>query len=135
MLKRNTTIIPAFDYILNDKKNAKYGRGCAKIIFEVIGENGSVTLTAFTNWYLPETIKEIVNIADKNAWANMLSIHSKTELDNDKEALLEYTDGGECYHYTPYSCSYEQKLVELMIRNGSDTLFDKLEETYNNYLA
>lgn len=140
MLKRNTTITPAFDYILNDKENAKYGRGCASIIFEVNGDKGAVTLSAFTNWYLPETIKAINNINKRNVSSRILAIHSKEKLNEDSEAMLIdvrdnccYT-GGICYCYNVYGCSYEQELISLMVREGSEKLFEKLEEIYKKFL-
>ena len=144
MLKRDISITPAFDY-MNDKDKAQYGRGCAKITFSIIGEKGAITLTAFTNWFLPETLKVIPDITeiDNNIHSNIGYIHANTPLENMDDNLLfincyddcSYVTSNKCYCYSFLSCHNEEELIKLLIREGSDALFEKLKSYYEIYLT
>ena len=86
LLKRNIKVTPAYDYPLNDQENAKHRRGCANIIFDITGDNGNVSFSVLTNWFLPETIEAIPDIAtdyrgrSQTVYPRILTINSKKEL-------------------------------------------------------
>jgi len=143
MLKEDISITPAFDY-MNNKDKAEYGRGCSIITFAIIGEKGAITLTAFTNWFLPETLKVVPNITkiDNNIHSKIAQIHTNTPLKNIDDNLLfincydncSYVISEKCYCYSFLSCHKEEELIELLIRKGSDALFKELESYYKIYL-
>jgi len=144
MLKKDISITPAFDYILNDKKKAEYGRGCAKITFAIIGEKGAVTITGFTNWFLPETLKVIPEITkiENNLYSEIAQIHSNIPLKNTDANLsfincydnCFYVKSEKCYCYNFLSCHKEEELIKLVVKEGSEALFKKLEYYYKMYL-
>lgn len=147
-MKREIKIIPAFDYMLTDEGDSKYGRGSAYMLCSVEGELAKVVLEVNTKWFLPITADELWN-------NNVVNYKSKRDLNityqcnysgasshifyilTNKELDLMSISGNDkyIYGYVPYGTGYEQKLTDLLIHDGSDKLFEKLEEIYNELLV
>jgi uncharacterized membrane protein (DUF106 family) len=146
-LKRDIKIIPAFDYLLTDEGDSKYGRSSAYMICSVEGELGKVVLEVNTKWFLPITADYMwkSEVVERNGqfgldctyrcWYNGASSHIFYILTNKELDLISISGSNEYnYGYVPYGTEYEQKLTDLLVHDGSDKLFDKLEEIYEELL-
>lgn len=155
-LKREIKISSAFDR-RDETPGKDYGIGSCRIFFIVKGGKGAVTVSFFTNWYLPSTLKEYKEegIYKNNIYAprdnfktkidliattnpigtGSWDIHSKKKL-YDGQTLLdrdcEFT-GGKCY--CDGSSLMADEYLQLLFEKGSDGVFERLEEDYNKQFA
>jgi len=142
-LKRDIKIIPAFDYLLTDEGDKKYGRSSAYMLCSVEGELGKVVLEVNTKWFLPITSdymwkSEVVERRGQfgldctyRCWYNGASSHIFYIL-TDKELDLMHIGGSNEYQngYVPYATTKEQEFVDILIHDGSNKLFEELEKVY-----
>lgn len=142
MLKTNINIKPAYDHLVDGSGLERYGRCCAVMELEVIGEKGAITLSCFTNWWTKETLQDCPKIClghrgvSKTLTSNILYIHAKEELldDNNYTPIssaehCEYTQG-KCYTYC-IDVYLEQELARLIVEEGSKIAFERMVEVYN----
>ncbi|MCJ7767420.1 hypothetical protein MUP79_03395 [Candidatus Bathyarchaeota archaeon] len=142
MLTREVLFMPAYDK--RDPNPAKnYGIGSVRIAFIVKGSRGAITLSFYTNWYLPETVAEYrtgfkradgsFGVSDLEAGepvkAFSYDYHSKTQR---FEGQIKYEDcqylGGDCY--TDGSCLNADPFKKLLLEKGSDGVFEEMEKDY-----
>ena len=142
-LKRDIKILPAFDYILTDEGDSRYGRSSAYMLCSVEGELGKVVLEVNTKWFLPVTADYMwqSEVVERNGqfgldstyrcWYNGASSHILYILTN-KELDLTHIGGSEKYQngYVPYINTEEQEFVDILVHDGSDKLFEELEKVY-----
>lgn len=142
-LERNIKIIPAFDYLLTDEGDSKYGRSSAYMICSVEGELGKVVLEVNTKWFLPITADWLWNNSVANykserdlnttyrCYYNGASSHIFYILTNKELDLMPIGGSNNYYNgYVPFATTKEQEFVDILVHDGSDKLFEELEKVY-----
>lgn len=147
LMKRNIKIIPAFDYLLTDKGDSKYGRASAYMVCSLEGEKGKVVLEVNTKWFLPITSEYLFNkdVIDNHskrdletsfrchyngAKSHILYILSKEPIDD----MIQISGTDKFYAYVPFATTHEQDFVDILVRDGSDKMFEELEKVYMEYI-
>lgn len=142
--ERIVKITPAFDKRdIDPKKN--FGIGSMIIYFLLKGKKGIVQFAVMTNLHLPEVTDEFEKLGKKlnispsifeknfNGWFPFdLGYHStKPHYKRNKRLKCEYMDSGYCY-YSGSSLA-AQVPMEILVKEGSDGLWEFLEKRYKNF--
>lgn len=146
-LKRDIKILPAFDYLLTDEGDSKYGRSSAYMLCSVEGDYGKVVLEINTKWFLPITAdymwqNEVIEQKGQfgldctyRCWYNGASSHIFYILTNKELDLILISGSNKYQHgYVPFTPTKEQEFVDILVHDGSDKLFEELEKVYFSLL-
>ena len=143
-LEKITKFIPAFDKRSDDPKK-DYGIGCVNCFMVLKGKKGAVHFMFMTGMFLPETMLEYIK--DKRGLAKLTSYgkgyfslndpmgcdvgyhSSKKMFDNQtiSQKKCEWIDGP-CY--CDGSAMEGDRWMDILLRNGSDKIWEMLEEDY-----
>lgn len=137
---------PAFDK-RNPDPNKNYGIHGVDLKMVLKGDKGAVQFVLFTNWQLPHVIQEfdkkVLQDAAKGklddisirCWYHPmpadLGYHSYTPLYEGQDICTEsceYLDGKPCYY--DGSGLNAERIYEVLLREGSDGVWGKLEDFY-----
>lgn len=140
MFTRKIVFHPAFDKRSQDPKN-NYGIHGAEIQFQLIGPEGGITYTIFTNWHLPHVQEETdrKELSSESYLRYMfhkpqtagLDGHWKTPQYSEKEPHLScLITGGQCYSD---GTSITKDVFDLLIAEGDEALWKLLEQRYNDW--
>lgn len=142
-LERIVKFTPAFDKRDPDPKK-NYGIGAVQCFMVLKGKGGAVHFTFYTGFYLPEVMKEQIAKHGVNAFiydfnqkpmypmGADVGYHSYKPLDDYqkdwKRDNCDWLDGEACYG--DGSALRAEKFMEILIREGSDKIWELLEEDY-----
>lgn len=137
-LTREIQISPAFDKRSKDPKKDYGIHGC-ELRFVLKGKDGAVQFVLYTNWQLPHVTEEFItkpikdNIDLKVRFLPLpadLGYHSPIPQYKDQEPMgpCEYLDGKSCYY--DGSGLAAEEVFKLMLKEGSDGVWKKLENYY-----
>jgi hypothetical protein len=133
--RREVVFTPAFDKRNKDPKK-NYGVHGVDLRMCLHGEAGTVQFVVFTNWHLPHVRDELnARFTPDRAWlkdpiAADLGYHSKRPLYDGQEPM-----GGEC-SVIGCACYYDgsglnaEPVLDLLIHEGSDAVWKRLEAYY-----
>jgi len=141
---KEVIILPAFDR-RNPDPTKNYGIHGCDMRFVLKGKKGAVQFVLFTNWQLPHVTEESVTRTLKNQ-NNLdkydikchflpspadLGYHSLKPMytDQSRRESCEYLDGKPCYY--DGSGLDAEPVYEILLREGSDGVWKKLEDYYN----
>lgn len=135
--KKEVIFHPGFDKRNSDPKK-NYGIGAVQIRFVLSGEKGAVQFLLFTDWYPANIQKELRGMEYDlsfrlKPFAADLGYHSYTKMYDEQEPQAEsceFLGGKPCYY--DGSTSRAEPLVEILINEGSEKVWDELEEYYND---
>lgn len=132
--KTHIEIQPAFDK--RDPNPSKdYGIGSVKIRFVLRGEKGAVIFSCSTGMYLPQQVKEHGHDEWKK-WQPMgygVWYCTTTPIEGvEPRKNCENLDGKDCYG--DGSCLASDEVMPILISEGSEGLWKKLKEYYNDWL-
>jgi hypothetical protein len=155
MLTREVLIRPAYD-----RRSEGYGIHGVEMCFVVKGPKGAVQFVVFTNWHLPHVTQENINGTIERAkngiidpenfsmdfsklsrshlkciflpMAADLGYHSPVPMYEDQKPMSAECQilGGECYY--DGSTLNAEPVFELMVREGGDALWVRLEQEYRD---
>jgi hypothetical protein len=134
---------PAFDE-RNENPRKNYGIHGVDLRMILKGEHGAVQFVLYTNWHLPHVQKEIDERIKSNIKVPYIldvsrplpadkGYHSKTQMYEGQEIVTnscEYCDGQSCYY--DGSGSEAEELFEILLREGSEGVWEELERYYNS---
>lgn len=128
---REIRFLPAYD-----KRKDGYGIHCAEMHLALTGPKGAIQLRVFTGWFLPhvwEEQKDHLDVVGKPRGA-YLSCHSPTRLhDYDtKSENCDVIEGGVCYGDGTYTEA--EPVFQLLVEQGDEAVWKKLEEYYGEWL-
>lgn len=137
--ERQIIISPAFDK-RSPIPSKDYGIGSMDIFFVLIGKKGATSCIIGTDIFLPETIKEYREKGNSNLPPpiNLRKDVALTGYSIDVHSKKPQYDGqqkGKCgfigkYCYCGGSFLRAEKFGEVLLRNGSDTIWKILEQEY-----
>jgi hypothetical protein len=141
-LERRIDVEPAFDKRHPDP-NKNYGIHGVTIRWLVIGNLGAIQFVVYTNWHLPEVQQEIVHkchgatgkydFCRLTPMAADIGYHSYVPQYEGQETITEscpYLNGKPCYY--DGSSLQAEEYFEILVREGGEALWVKLEQTYSN---
>ena len=139
MFTRKIVWRPAFDKRHKDpKKNC--GIHGAEFQFQLIGPDGGVTFTVFTNWMLPHVQEETDRRAPDKEFPYLFHKPQPAGVDGHwkipsyewqtpiKDCLIT---GGDCY--CDGSALLSTDIFNLLVAEGEEPVWAKLEELYNSW--
>lgn len=133
MFERSVEINPAFDRRdPNPKKD--YGIHSVDLKFLLKGERGVVQFVIYTGWYLPQN--HPATHPEHFPMAADIGYHSYVPLYEGQKCLngsCRYLDGKPCYY--DGSGLQAEDFLKVMIAEGGETMWKKMEEWYNNHFG
>jgi hypothetical protein len=134
-LEKIIVLKPAYDK-RNPDPSKNYGIHCVDLIFALKGKKGAVTFVVFTGWYLPEVKRELESKGQLHIMrypeAVGLDYHSPVPR---YEGQLSYNKG--CMWLDDQPCYMDgsvinsERLIDVMLAEGSDGIWRELEEYYH----
>ena len=145
-LKRKLVISEAYDKRHKDPSK-NYGISACRIFFSVTGKDGAISVNFGTNWYLKSTVDEYKKgttntsgqplVADLEKDSEPLSAyswgyHSRVQKyeGQDKTEDCNFLNGDDCYYDS--SCLKANDFKDILLKKGSDGVFEQLEKDYKN---
>jgi len=126
-MEHKIVITPAWDKRDSDP-NKNYGIHCAEIIMSVQGELGVVEFVLFTGWYLPENTAALDKPFPADVGYHSISPRYEGQW---RSKSCRHFDGRPCYY--DGSTLAAQEVFDILVKEGSDGIWKKLEECYNQY--
>jgi hypothetical protein len=138
--EREIVFYPAFDCIRNPCKfgsdtckpgsGGSHGIHCVDLVFYLKSPELVVQFQAFTGWYLPETPNEDSHRIMRYPYATDLGYHSTRPRYDGQEAMeCSLLEQGHCYY--DGSSLNAKPILELLLREGSEAVWPRLEEYFN----
>lgn len=137
-MKKITKFTPAYDKRHSDPSK-NYGIHSVNLIMVLKGKMGAVSLTIFTNWYLPEVRKEL--LAKKDARSGYMEQYPYTFVSEPTPADINYHShvpqyegqepiSGNCEYiggicYCDGSSLQAQDYFDVLIKEGSEGVWKK----------
>jgi hypothetical protein len=128
-MKRVVKFRPSFDRRSDDPKK-NYGIGCAILVFAVIGEKGAASFQIGTGWYPGKGQRtgpsgygiDYHSPVPQHEWHKEPSVSE-----------CEYLDGKPCY--SDGTMLYSDEVLEVLILEGEEATWKRLEEFYENHFG
>jgi hypothetical protein len=140
MFKREVVMSPAWDKRDPDPEK-DYGVHCVEIRFLLTGAKGIMQFVFITGWHLPHVQKEMnMRVIDSGNPMTLEALflpqgfdvgyHSPVPMYEGQKSMpsCQYLDGKDCY-YDGSSLS-ARTMLDLLIREGSEAVWKRLEELY-----
>ncbi len=131
---------PAYDRRHEDP-NKNYGIHGVTMLWLLIGPKGAIQFVVYTGWHLPEVRDELeakflknpdeVGLRIRRPMPADLGYHSPVPMYADQGMMTDDCDvlGGVCYY--DGSGLQAEGVFELLVREGGDAVWNRLEEVYN----
>ena len=128
---------PAFDKRHDDPKK-NYGIGAVMMHFGLMGDEGAVSFTLSTGWYLKPNREEIKEkhgfppepMGFSVGYHSPKPIRDFQKIDEPSQESCEYLDGKPCWFDD--SALYAVEVMEILIRDGEEAMWAELEKYYNS---
>jgi len=135
-MEREIRLHPAWDK-RNPDPSKNYGIHGVEMRFVLMGDKGAVQFVLYTNWHLPHVMEWLESKRDRayNPFAPMpadIGYHSPKPMYDGQDVMVEsceYLAGQPCYYDGSSLQSYAY--FEVLVREGGEALWQKLEEYYH----
>lgn len=139
--KREIVFSPAFDK-RNPDPTKNYGICAITIAFNLSSSRGTLVLRLLTNQGLPETVKEYnekggIFTWKYQAWGlGSLDMHSfKPHFVGHQKSSRKCDFIGKKYCYVDGSCLAAEKMADILLREGTEGLWNAMEKRYKSWSA
>lgn len=133
-LERIIRFLPAYDKRDPDPKK-NYGIHGVTMTWYLKGPLGCIQFQVYTNWNLPHVTKELGTKHDGlflKPLPSDFGYHSPKPMYEDQKLIdrkCEFVEGGKCYY--DGSSLYAQTIFALLVKEGGEAVWEKMEEEYN----